>query len=87
MKVVVNLEMDNEFNFVAGENNLVVKRMLEKRITVHPMSEIFNIIQTTYKKLASKTTEFLVIKTFMDVEQSKFKCGEAIPMMFKKMTQ
>ena len=54
---------------------MVPIRILEKRINVHPMSEIFNTIQSAYQKLSTKTTEYVVIKTFMDVEQSNFKCG------------
>lgn len=86
-KVVFNLEMDTEYNFQPGDNNIIVKDILESKVTIDPMSEMFKVIHAAYKQLASPSTSFVILKTFMDIDQSQLKCGEAVPFVFKKMSQ
>lgn len=86
-KVVFELAMDSEFNFQPGDNNIVVRNMLESKVVLNPVSEIFRVMNMAYKQLANAHTNYVVIKTFVDVDQSLFKCGQEIPFTTRKMAQ
>ena len=79
--------MDVEYNFQPGSSNIIAKELLESRVVITRRSDMFKIINAAYRQLASPITNCVVIKTFMDVEQNRYKCGQDIPFNSKKMTQ
>lgn len=87
LKVVLGLQMDVEYNFQPGSSNIVAKELLESRVVITRRSDMFKIINAAYRQLASPITNCVVIKTFMDIEQNRYKCGEDIPFNSKRMIQ
>lgn len=85
---VVELFMNTDFNF-RQENNTTPGKKIKKRIKLSKdvSPPLFAIVNDLYSKHAKKSTEALVIKTFVNVEQKEFKAGDRIPLLPEHMMQ
>lgn len=79
--------MTTEFNFKMADNNLEPLEVVETTIIIHPMSDIFNTFSSIYNNYATSSSGNVTVKTFLDVDQNKFKFSNVVPMPYSSMKQ
>jgi succinyl-CoA synthetase beta subunit len=84
----VELFMNTDFNY-HRENNTTPGRQIRKRIKLSKevSKSLFSVVNNLYQKYAQKGTEAIIIKTFVQVEQSQFRAGDRVPLLPENMTQ
>jgi hypothetical protein len=73
--------MEMEFNYKSDSNNIAPGRSFEKVVHVDINSPIHDILEEIHHKYAAySSNSVIVLKTFIDVEQSKYASGQQIPL-------
>lgn len=86
VKVITELAMGTEYNY-SVLHNLVAKEMIDASSIIGEGNALYDTINRVYQKYKSKHVSHLVLKTFMEVDQKKYKFGETVPLQLSKLTQ
>jgi hypothetical protein len=88
MNKLLELFMNIEFNF-AKDNNVSVGKKIKKKFTLtrELSKNFYNVVDNLYQSYEQYRLEHLIIKTFLNVEQSLLKPSNRINMSKAKMRQ
>ncbi len=76
---VLSAMTDTEFNYKDNSNNIVPTRLLKENKIVPENNHIaYKMVDSIYTQYATKTTSSVVIKTFVKIEQRKFKHNQEV---------
>lgn len=79
--------MESEFNYKHDSNNLAQGRNFERVVMISKDSEFYPIIDNIYNTYSGDKAVAVTLKTFLNVEQSRFHSGEKVPITADKLHQ
>ena len=85
---IVDLFLNIDLNF-HQENNTKPGKQIKKRIKLSKdtSKNLYMIINDIFQKHANKTTEAIILKTYLNIKQNKFQPGDKIPLLPSDMFQ
>lgn len=86
-KAIFELYMEMEFNYKQDNNNIVPGASFERVLHVTNSSPIYGVVREIHDKFNVNGGGVIVLKTFVNVQQSKYSSGQQIPIDPKRMHQ
>lgn len=85
---IVDLFLNIDLNYHQENNTKTGKKIKKKlKLSKDTSKKLYMVINDIFQKYSKKDTEAIVLKTYILIQQNKFKPGDKIPLLPNDMFQ